>query len=40
MARNQNIDLAFVMDCTSSMGSYIKSAKEVIIFESISFNLN
>lgn len=27
--RLQNIDLAFVMDCTASMGSYIEHAKKV-----------
>ena len=31
MERNQIVDLAFLMDCTSSMQSYINNAKENII---------
>ena len=32
------LDLAFIMDCTGSMGSYIQSATEVIILELNNFN--
>jgi hypothetical protein len=28
---NPNIDLAFLMDCTASMGSHITHAKEVTL---------